>query len=110
MAKHISIKEKQILKRNSELKYPTDRLSAGSLMTQESHVNASRLIMCNHQLSDMLNIKDAEAPLVPTGFENVLASYTSMNHKTDGDYTVVAKFVKNIKKNSHFVWTFEIIL
>ena len=95
MGKHMSVKEKQILKRNSELKYPTDRLSAGSLMTQESHTNSSRLIMTNHQLADFLNIKDPEAPLVPTGFENVLASYSSMNHKTDGDYTIVAKFVKN---------------
>lgn len=95
MAKHMSVKERQVLKRYDDLTYPTDRLSAGSLMTQESHVNASRLIMCCHQIPDMINIKDAEAPLVPTGFENVLASYSSMNHKSDGNYKIVAKFVKN---------------
>ena len=72
MGKHMSVKEKQILKRDAELKYPTDRLSAGSLMTQESHTNSSRLIMCNHQLSDMLNIKDPEAPLVPTDRKSVV--------------------------------------
>ena len=67
MAKHMSVKERQVLKRYDELTYPTDRLSAGSLMTQESHVNSSRLVMVCHQVPDMINIKDAEAPLVPTG-------------------------------------------
>lgn len=95
MAKHISVKEKQVMKRYEELRYPTDRLSAASLMTQESHVNSSRQVMVAHQIPDMVNIKDAETPLVPTGFENVLASYASMNHKTDGEYKIVAKFVKN---------------
>ena len=95
MAKHMSVKERQVLKRYEELTYPTDRLSAAALMTQESHVNSSRMVMTAHQLSDLVNIKDAEAPLVPTGFENVLASYSSMNHKSDGNYKIVAKFVKN---------------
>ena len=95
MAKHMSSKEKAIRKRYSELEYPTDRLGPGSLMTQQSHVNSSRLIMTNHQLSDFLNIKDPETPLVPTGFENVLASFSSMIDQADATYTIVAKFVKN---------------
>lgn len=95
MARHMSQKEKAILKRDKELKYPTDRLGPGSLMTQESHVNASRLIMTNHELCDFLNIKDAETPLVPTGFENPLAAYSSMLDKVEGSYKIVAKFVKN---------------
>lgn len=34
-------------------------------------------------------------PLVPTGFENVLASFSSMLDQTDADYRIVAKFEKN---------------
>ena len=45
MAKHMSVKERQVLKRYDELTYPTDRLSAAALMTQESHVNSSRMVM-----------------------------------------------------------------
>lgn len=95
MAKHLSSKEKSIRKRYSELVHPTDRLGAGSLMTQESHVNSSRMIMVNHQLADFLNIKDPETPLVPTGFENALASFSSMIDQADATYKIVAKFKKN---------------
>ena len=86
---------KTILKRADELNYDTDRLSAASLMTQQSHINSSRLIMVANQLTHMVNIKDPEAPLVSTGFENVLANYSSMLVKSDGEYEVVAKFEKN---------------
>lgn len=86
---------KAILKRADELQYDTDRLSAASLMTQQSHINSSRLIMVANQLTHMVNIKDPEAPLVSTGFENVLANYSSMLVKSDGEYEVVAKFEKN---------------
>lgn len=95
MAKHLSQKEKAVRKRYAELSYATDRLGPGSLMTQQSHVNSSRLIMTNHQLADFLNIKGAETPLVPTGFENVLASYSSMIDRSSSTYRIVAKFVKN---------------
>lgn len=87
--------EKNVRKRYSELKYDTDRLGPGSLMTQQSHINSSRLTMVNHQISDALNIKDPEMPLVPTGFENCLASFSSMLEKADHEYEVVAKFEKN---------------
>lgn len=91
-----SKKEKQLLARAKELPYVTDRLGPGSLMTQVSHINASRLIMLNHQLTHMVSIKDPEQPLVPTGFENKLAEYNSMLNKSDADYKVVAKFEKNM--------------
>lgn len=90
-----SIKEKHIIKRAKAMQYPTDRLGPGSLMIQQSHTNSSRVIMVNHQLSHAVSIKDPEAPLVPTGFENILASYSSMLDKTDATYEIVAKFVKN---------------
>lgn len=93
--KHMSQLEKAVRKRYSELEYPTDRLGPGSLMTQQSHINSSRLIMENHQLCDALNIKDPEGPLVPTGFEKVLASYSTMLDQADRNYEVVAKFEKN---------------
>lgn len=93
--KNMSSQEKAILKRVNELKYPTDRLGPSSLMTQQTHINASRMIMVGNQLSQMVSIKDPEQPLVPTGFENVLGSFSSMLDKTDQDYEVVAKFVKN---------------
>lgn len=90
-----SIKEKLVIRRNDALKYPTDRLGPGSLMVQQSHINSSRVIMVNHQITHAVNIKDPETPLVPTGFENTLASYSHMIDRTDGDYEIVAKFVKN---------------
>ena len=93
--KNMSSQEKTILKRVNELKYPTDRLGPSSLMTQQTHINASRMIMVGNQLSQMVSIKDPEQPLVPTGFENVLGSFSSMLDKTDQEYEVVAKFVKN---------------
>lgn len=93
--KNMSSQEKAILKRVNELKYPTDRLGPSSLMTQQTHINASRMIMVGNQLSQMVSIKDPEQPLVPTGFENVLGSFSSMLDKTDQEYDVVAKFVKN---------------
>lgn len=99
MAKHSkggkSREEKAILKRYGDLKYPTDVLGPGSLMIQQSHTNSSRVIMSNSQLTHMVSIKDPDAPLVPTGFENVLASYSSMLDISDATYEVVAKFVKN---------------
>lgn len=93
--KNMSSQEKAILKRVNELKYPTDRLGPSSLMTQQTHINASRMIMVGNQLSQMVSIKDPEQPLVPTGFENILGSFSSMLDKTDQEYEVVAKFVKN---------------
>lgn len=89
------MKEKTILKRAAALKYDTDRLGPGSMMIQQSHVNSSRVIMVNHQITHMVSIKDPEAPLVPTGYENSLAEFSSMLDKTDADYEIVAKFVKN---------------
>lgn len=93
--RQLSNKEKAVLKREKSLEYVTDRLGPGSLMIQQSHTNSSRVIMVNHQLGHAVSIKEPEQPLVPTGFENVLASYTHMNVQADGDYEIVAKFVKN---------------
>lgn len=90
-----SLKEKAVLKRAAELKYPTDRLGPGSLMVQQSHINSSRLIMVNHQLTHMTNIRDPEPPLVPSGYENALAEQSSMLVESDADYEIVAKFEKN---------------
>jgi len=87
--------ERQVRAQDANLYYPTDRLGPGSVMTQQSHTNASRLIMENHQMSDCINIKDPEPPLVPTGFENVMGQYSFMTKRADGDYVIVAIFKKN---------------
>lgn len=87
--------EKEVLKRAKELQYPTDRLGPTSLMTQVSHTNSSRVIMLASQMGHMVSIKDPEQPLVPTGFENVLAEYSPMLYRSEGDYEIVAKFMKN---------------
>lgn len=87
--------EKEVLKRAKALQYPTDRLGPTSLMTQVSHTNSSRVIMLASQFGHMVSIKDPELPLVPTGFENVLAEYSPMLYKAEGTYKIVAKFVKN---------------
>lgn len=93
--KGMSSEEKILLKRDAELKYSSDRLGAGSLMTQQSHINASRMIMVNHNFPQHVSIKEPEASLVPSGFENALAEYNDMNEQTDGDFKVVAKFEKS---------------
>ena len=58
--KLMSNKEKIVLKREADLNFRTDRLGPGSLMTQQSHTNASRLIMVNHNLPHVVSIKDPE--------------------------------------------------
>lgn len=93
--RNMSKKEQIVLKRAKELDYNTDRLGPGSLLTQQSHTNSSRLIMVNHNLPHAVSIKDPELPLVPSGFEDSLAEFSSMLDKTDGDYEIVAKFEKN---------------
>ena len=87
--------EQAVLDREKELKYDTDRLSASSLMTLQSHTNSSREIMAAQHLSQFNDIKDPEQPLVITGFENSLASYSDMIVEVDHDYEIVAKFEKN---------------
>ena len=54
--KQISNKEKIVLQREKALKYKTDRLGPGSLLTQQSHTNSSRLIMVNHNLPHFVSI------------------------------------------------------
>ena len=93
--KHISKDEKAVLRRAAELEYPTDLLSAAGLCTQTSHINSSRLIMWGAQCSQMVSIKDPEQPFIPTGFENVLGQYSSMNNQAEHNYVIVKKFQKN---------------
>lgn len=87
--------EKDILRRAKQLQYATDLYGPTSLMTQVNHINSSRNIMFASQLGHMVSIKNPEMPLVPTGFENKLSSYSGMLNKTDEDYEIVAKFAKN---------------
>ena len=84
-----------VLARAAELKYDTDIYGPGSLMIHPSHTNSSRVIMANGQLSQRVDIADPEMPLIPTGYENVLARYSHMLDESDGDYKIVGKFVKN---------------
>ena len=95
MKRKMSKKERIILERAKELKYPTDALGPGSLMTQQTHTNASRLIMVNHNLPHMVSIRNPESPQVITAFERPLARFNDMNDETDLDYEIVAKFEKN---------------
>lgn len=90
-----TIKEKVIMHRFNELNYRTDNLSAASLMTNVEHTNSSRLIMWAHNSGQWVSIKDPELPNVPTGFEKVLGSYSSMLEQTDSSYEIIAKFEKN---------------
>lgn len=83
------------MKRAYELEYDTDIFGPGSLMIHPSHTNASRVIMANQQLGQRVDIADPEMPLVPTGYENVLATFSHMTDEADADYEIVAKFVKN---------------
>ena len=90
------LKEEQILlKRESELEYISDRLGPGSLMTMQSHTNASRMIMANHNFPQRVSIRNPEAPLVMMGFENKLATFNDMDEQVDGDFKVVHKIEKN---------------
>lgn len=97
MAKKIKVsqKEYEVLKRYSELKYKTDVLGPGSALTLQTHTNASRLIMVNHQIGHAVNIKNPEPALVSTGLENVLAEYSAINEIADRNYRIIHKIVKN---------------
>ena len=90
-----TIKERVIIDRFNELEYDTDHMSAASLMTNIGHTNSSRLIMWAHNSGQWVSIKDPELPNVPTGFEKVLGSYSSMIDQADHNYEIVAKFQKN---------------
>ena len=85
-----TIKEQVILDRFNDLEYDTDRCSAASLMTLSSFTSSSRLIMYAHHSSQWLSLKDPEIPNVPTGFEKVLGSYSSMLDQADHTYEIVA--------------------
>ena len=88
-------KEKEVLKRYSELKYKTDVLGPGSAFTLQTHTNSSRLIMVNHQVGHAVNIKNPEPALVSTGFENVLAEYSAINEVADRNYRITHKIIKS---------------
>lgn len=90
-----SVIEKQLLEQTKKLKYKTDWLGPGSAMTMPSHVSASRAIMENQHIGHAVNIKNAEPPLVSTGFENVLGSKSSLLEKADGNYEVLYKIEKS---------------
>lgn len=90
-----TIKEQVILDRFNELEYDTDRCSAASLLTMSSGTSSSRLIMLAHHSSQWVSIKDPELPNVPTGFEKILGSYSSMLEEADHNYEIIAKFQKN---------------
>ena len=91
-----TIKERVIIDRFSELEYDTDHMSAASLMTNIGHTNSSRLIMWAHNSGQWVSIKDPELPNVPTGFEKILGSYSSMLDQADHNYEIIAKFQKNL--------------
>ena len=91
----VSKDEKAIVAREKEFEYITDRYGPASMLTQVNHINSSRVIMWNSQASQWVSIKDPEQPLVPTGFENILASYSSMLEQAEDDYEIVAKFKKH---------------
>ncbi len=88
--------EKKLKEREKQEKYKTDRLGAGSLMTMQSHINSSRLIMVNHQLGHAVNIAEPEPAEISTGFEAVLGQFSGMLVKSDEDEEVIYKIEKNL--------------
>jgi len=93
--RNMTIQERELLKRAAALEYDTDRLGPSALMTQQSHISSSRMIMGANQMTQFVDIKNPEVPLVATGFENKLASYSTMLLQADENYEIVAKFVKD---------------
>ena len=75
MGKSMHRAEKEILKRDKQLEYPTDRLGPTSLLTQVSHINSSRVIMLANQMGHMVSIKNPEPPLIPNDYIYVLIGY-----------------------------------
>lgn len=86
---------KQILEREKELEYRTDRYGVGSLLTTANRINASRAIMYNRNVGHVLNITDSEPPLTPTGFEAPLGNMSELRVISDGDYEIKKVFQKN---------------
>lgn len=111
MSKKVSGIEKTIKNEYKRLKYKTDILGPGSLMTKISGISASRGIMLNNQQTHRVDIRGAEPARLSTGFEDVLGQYSFMIDESDGDYVLVDKFEKNMytyvailydKKRRHF--------
>lgn len=74
----------------------TKFLGKGLLTPNLKNTDATRAFMGVGALSQMVNLKKAEPPLIFTGYENNLAEYSSSLVRTDRDY----KLVKIIAKNS----------
>lgn len=88
--------EKKVKEREQQETYKTDRLGPGSLMTLQSHINSSRLIMVNHQLGHAVNLVDSEPAKVSTAFEAPLGQFSGMLTKAEYDEEVIYKIEKNM--------------
>lgn len=79
-------------------KSQTHDFLAESLTTpMVNQANANRIQMHNAQLTQSIQIDQAEIPYVYTGFENQISKYSTGYTKLESgeDFTVIGKFVKN---------------
>ena len=74
-----------------------DFLSESLTTPMVNQANANRIQMHNAQLTQSIQIDQAEIPYVYTGFENQISKYSTGYTKLESgeDFTVIGKFVKN---------------
>ena len=72
-------------------------LAEGLSTPMLNQTNANRSQMYNSQLSQTIQLDNAELPLVYTGFENQISEYSTGYTKLSNgeDYVVLRKFIKN---------------
>jgi hypothetical protein len=78
-----------------KMSYNTDRLSATSLLTMQPYINASRMIIFNHNIPHAQNLINPEVPKVYGGFEYVLGQYSRMLDRAEEDFVIKKIFKKN---------------
>ena len=71
-------------------------MAEGLMIPFANQTDANRMQMFNSHSGQMIQLVDAEFPLVFTGFENQIGKYsTGYKRNKEGDKIVIQKFVKN---------------
>lgn len=81
---------------NSVTKNKTHEFQAESLLVPGTNMtNGNRLQMFNSHISQAIQLAEAEPPLVHTGFENQVGSYSTGFKKIEGNWKILKKIEKN---------------
>lgn len=92
---------KEILEEKDRELHGSDSFLAKDVLTIANKLNGSRSIMFHSQTEQFVVLQETEFPKVFTGYENAVAKYSNSIKKSERDYEVVDKVVKN--KNNYIL-------